>query len=59
VRRLARRLERHALVVVGWRPPKRPPPRKDRAFWDELVALAGEARLALSACHRRLRRDSS
>lgn len=58
-RRLARWLERQALIVVGWRAPKRPPPRADRAFWSELVDLAAEARHALSACHRRLRRDSS
>jgi hypothetical protein len=53
-KRLARRLPR-TLLVIGWRPPKRPPPRRRRDFWDELLDGWREARLALSDWRRRTR----
>ena len=52
IRRLARRLPT-ALMVIGWRPPKRPPPTHRRDYWDDLVELHREAAFALGAWRRR------
>ena len=52
IRRIARRLPT-ALMVIGWRPPKRPPPADRREYWEELVELWTEARYALSQYRRR------
>lgn len=52
VRRLARRLA-GKLVVLQWRPPKRPP--RFRVFWEEMVAAYEHAAWSL----RRKRRSSS
>ena len=52
IRRIARRLPT-ALMVIGWRPPKRPPPTDRRDYWEELVELWAEARYALSQYRRR------
>lgn len=52
IRRIARRLPA-ALMVIGWRPPKRPPPTHRRDYWEELVTLCREADFALGAYRRR------
>jgi hypothetical protein len=54
IRRLARRLPT-ALAVIGWRPPKRPPPVAQRQYWDELVEGWREAWFRLRAWRRRSR----
>lgn len=54
IRRIARKLPT-ALMVIGWRPPKRPPPTDRRDYWEELVMLYREARFALSEWRRRTR----
>ncbi len=52
IRRIARKL-RTALMVIGWRPPKRPPPTHRRDYWEELVDLRAEAVFALREWRRR------
>jgi hypothetical protein len=54
VRRMARRLPTQ-LMVIGWRPPKRPPPGRRREFWEELVEGWREARFQLGEWRRRRR----
>lgn len=54
IRRMARRLPAQ-LMVIGWRPPKRPPPTHRRAFWDELIESYQEAWFHLHAYWRRTR----
>jgi len=54
IRRIARKLPT-ALMVIGWRPPKRPPPTDRRDYWEELVTLHREAKFALSEWRRRTR----
>lgn len=53
IRRMARRLPAQ-LMVIGWRPPKRPP-RLPRPFWEELCLACAEARAAVRAWRRRTR----
>ena len=54
VRRMARRLPTQ-LMVFGWRPPKRPPPARRRACWEELVTVFAEANYQLGEWRRRTR----
>lgn len=52
IRRMARKLPTQ-LMVIGWRPPKRPPPTHRREFWEELVESYHEAWFHLRAWRRR------
>jgi hypothetical protein len=52
VRRMARQLGER-LLVMGWRPPGRPPPTDRRAYWEEQLTGWREARHQLSAWRRR------
>lgn len=52
IRRIARGLPTR-LLVIGWRPPKRPPPTHRRDYWEELVSLWSEAKYAVSQWRRR------
>jgi len=54
IRRMARRLPTQ-LMVIGWRPPKRPPPTDRRDFWDSLIPIYREAWFHLHAWRRRTR----
>ncbi|MDX2232982.1 MAG: hypothetical protein NW200_00660 [Hyphomonadaceae bacterium] len=55
IRRIARRLPTQ-LMVIGWRPPKRPPPTDRPAYWDDLIDGWREAVHQLRDWRRR-RRD--
>ncbi len=54
IARMARRLPAQ-LMVIGWRPPKRPPPTAQRLYWEEVCLACAEARAAVSAWRRRTR----
>jgi len=54
IRRMARRPPTQ-LMVIGWRPPKRPPPTHRREFWDELIEAYQEAWFHLHRFRRRTR----
>ena len=57
IRRMARRLPTQ-LKVIGWFPPKRPPPCDRRDYWDDLIEGWREAVFQLNE-YRRRRRDSA
>ena len=54
IRRIARKLPTQ-LMVIGWRPPKRPPPTDRRDFHESLVWTCREAWFHLHAWRRRTR----
>lgn len=57
IRRMARALRRDT-CFIGWRVPKRPPPRHRRTYWEDLVGARAQARFELHE-RRWLRADSS
>jgi hypothetical protein len=54
IRRVARRLPTQ-LMVIGWRPPRRPPPTWRRHCWAEQIEGWREAWFQLRAWRRRMR----
>jgi hypothetical protein len=56
IRRMARRLPTQ-LMVIGWRPPRRPPPTDRRPYWEELIEGWREAWHQLRAWRERRRAD--
>ncbi|MDX2235757.1 MAG: hypothetical protein NW200_14755 [Hyphomonadaceae bacterium] len=52
-RRLSRLAEAGVIVVLGWAPPRRPPPRRLRAFWDELCMAWDQARFDMARLRAR------